>query len=120
MISEAFFGNSYARHTLLKTLDLIEDTTKVLPKRCYVDKGYKGHKVKKVEVYQSGQKREVTKSIKREIKKRSMVEGMLSHMKRKCHLGKNYLQGMDGDKYNAILSGVGHNLRLISNKLILV
>jgi hypothetical protein len=29
------------------------------------------------------------------------------------HLGRNYLKGTLGDKINAILSGIGHNFRLL-------
>ena len=117
--SEAFFGNPYDGHTLEKSLATIQENTETRIKKCYVDKGYKGHHVEGIEVYSSGQKRGVTAEIRREIKRRSLVEAMISHMKRKCHLGKNYLHGMIGDENNAILSGVGHNLRLVWNHLAL-
>ena len=119
LLNEAFHGNPYDGHTLAKSLEIIEENTKVLPEECYVDKGYKGHKVTNVKVYQSGQKRGVTSWIRQKNNRRSMIEGMISHQKRKCHLGKNYLKGIIGDENNAILSGAGHNLRLISNKLVL-
>ncbi len=119
LLNEAFHGNPYDGHTLSKSLEIIDENTKVLPKECYVDKGYKGHKIKNVTVYQSGQKCGVTSWIRQNINRRSMIEGMISHQKRKCHLGKNYLQGIIGDQNNARLSGAGHNLRLISNKLVL-
>jgi IS5 family transposase len=32
-------------------------------------------------------------------------------------LGRNYLQGSLGDKVNALLCGVGHDLRIILKKL---
>ena len=120
LLNEAFHGNPYDGHTLAKFLEIIEDNTQVLSKECYVDKGCKGHKVKNVKIYQSGQKRGVTKWIRQKINRRSMIEAMISHQKRKCHLGINYLHGIMEDQNNAILSGAGHNLRLISNKLILV
>ena len=72
-----------------------------------------------MKVFISGQKRGVSEKLLKEIKRRSLVEAMISHMKRECHLGKNYLHGVVGDENNAILSGVGHNLRLICNNLIL-
>lgn len=115
--SEAYFGNPYDGHTLKRSLETIERNTKTQIKKCFVDRGYKGHKVEEVEVFISGQKRGVSDEIKKEIKRRSLVEGMISHMKRKCHLGKNYLHGIKGDENNAILSGVGHNMRLIWNNL---
>ncbi len=36
-------------------------------------------------------------------------------MKHDGKLGRNYLKGTYGDKLNAALSGIGHNLRLILN-----
>jgi IS5 family transposase len=34
-------------------------------------------------------------------------------MKSNGHLGRNYLKGRHGDHTNAVLSAVGHNLRLV-------
>ncbi|MFC1566370.1 hypothetical protein ACFL4A_00845 [bacterium] len=114
---EALHGNPYDGHTLNGSLKNIEENTGTMPEECYVDKGYKGHKVENVTVYTSGQRRSVTKRIKRDIKRRSMIEAMIGHMKTDGRLGVNYLRGKEGDKFNAILSGIGHNLRLISNNL---
>ena len=38
-------------------------------------------------------------------------------MKSDGKLGRNYLKGKIGDKINAILTGIGHNLRMILRKL---
>jgi IS5 family transposase len=46
-----------------------------------------------------------------------MIEPMIGHMKTDGRLGINYLKGIEGDKINAILCGIGHNFRLISNQL---
>ena len=35
------------------------------------------------------------------------------YMKSEGHLGRCYLKGRDGDAANAILTAVGHNLRLV-------
>ena len=51
--------------------------------------------------------------IKRELRRRSAIEPVIGHMKAEGHLDRNYLKGRDGDAANAILSAVGHNLRLV-------
>ena len=42
---------------------------------------------------------------------------MIGHMKSDGRLDRNYLKGRHGDQANAVLSAVGHNLRLVLNWL---
>ncbi|NGX54090.1 MAG: hypothetical protein K1000chlam4_00813 [Chlamydiae bacterium] len=51
------------------------------------------------------------------MRRRQAIEPHIGHMKNDGKLGKNYLKGPSGDLFNAILCGVGHNLRLIYNGL---
>ena len=41
------------------------------------------------------------------------IEAVIGHMKGEGHLGRCYLKGREGDAANAILTAVGHNLRLV-------
>ena len=52
-------------------------------------------------------------AIKRELRRRSAIEPVIGHMKAEGHLGRCYLKGTAGDAANAILTAVGHNLRLV-------
>ena len=82
--------------------------------RAYVDKGYRGHDAPNPHrVFISGQKRGVFGAIKRELRRRSAIEPVIGHMKAEGHLGRCYLKGTAGDAANAILTAVGHNLRLV-------
>jgi IS5 family transposase len=112
--AKALPGNPYDGHTLKAAL---EDTQKLTGReieRAYVDKGYRGHDAPRPRsVFISGQKRGVFGAIKRELRRRSAIEPVIGHMKAEGHLGRNYLKGRDGDAANAILSAVGHNLRLV-------
>src|SRR6202162_1731168 len=107
-------GNPYDGHTLRT---VIEDTQKLTGReieRAYVDKGYRGHDTTNPRrVFISGQKRGVYGAIKRELKRRSAIEAVIGHMKADGHLGRCYLKGRQGDAANAILTAVGHNLRLV-------
>jgi hypothetical protein len=57
--------------------------------------------------------RSEARRIRRELRRRSAIEAVIGHMKTEGHLGRCYLKGMAGDAANAILTAVGHNLRLV-------
>ena len=86
--------------------------------RAYVDRGYRGHDADKGCVFLSGQKRAVTPTIRREIRRRAGIEPVIGHMKADGHLGRNFLAGAKGDAINLILAAAGHNLRLLRAWLI--
>lgn len=112
--AKALPGNPYDGHTLGEVIEETQTLTGREIERAYVDKGYRGHNAPKpLRVFISGQKRGVFGAIKRELKRRSAIEPVIGHMKSDGHLGRNYLKGRHGDHTNAVLSAVGHNLRLV-------
>ncbi len=115
--SEALHGNPYDGHTLGGSLETAERITNVSIKQAFVDKGYRGHGVEGKRIMISGQKKGVTKWFKKQLKRRQAIEPHIGHMKSDGKLGRNFLKGVLGDKLNAILCGVGHNLRLIVNHI---
>ena len=106
-------GNPYDGHTLSSALAQVEQLTGLRPERCYVDLGYRGHDESDVEVFKARQKRGVTCSIGRELKRRNAIEPIIGHMKNDGLMHRNHLKGTDGDTMNVILCGAGQNLRLI-------
>lgn len=52
-------------------------------------------------------------TIKKELKRRSVVDPIIGHLKSDHALGRNVLKGIDGDKVNALLAGIGYNFRLL-------
>ena len=92
-------------------------------KESCVDRGYKGHGVESdplrnhTKIFISGQRKGLTKSLKKQLKRRSAIEPMIGHMKHEGKLGLCRLKGIVGDQLNALLTGVGHNLRLILNHI---
>jgi IS5 family transposase len=107
-------GNPYDGHTLGAVIAATETLTGRKIERAYVDKGYRGHDTTNPHrVFISGQKRGVFGVIKRELRRRSAIEAVIGHLKTDGHLGRCYLKGRTGDAANAILSAVGHNLRLV-------
>lgn len=113
----ALEGNPYDGHTLKGVLDRAEENSQASIKMVFTDRGYKGHSVTDKIVYRSGQKRGVTTSIYRMLKRRQAIEPHIGHMKTEGKLRRNFLKGFIGDKLNAILCGVGHNLRFIMRQL---
>jgi transposase, IS5 family len=111
-------GNPYDGHTLQTAAGQVERLTGTPVARLYVDRGYRGHNDRqKDRVFLSGQRRGLTPTIRKELRRRSAIEPAIGHMKTDGRLGRNYLLGALGDAINAILAGVGHNLRLILNSL---
>jgi len=99
---------------LRAAIEAIEKLTGRTIERAYVDKGYRGHDTPNPRrVFISGQKRGVFGIIKRELRRRSAIEAVIGHMKTDGHLDRCYLKGRAGDAANAILTAVGHNLRLV-------
>jgi transposase, IS5 family len=118
LAAQALPGNPYDGHTLAGTVEQIVAMTGIEPERIYADKGYRGHDYhRKERVFLSGQRRGLTPTIKRELKRRSAIEPMIGHMKNDGRLDRNYLLGAAGDTINALLAAAGHNLRLILNHL---
>jgi IS5 family transposase len=116
--ARALPGNPFDGHTLAAQIAQTESITGVPVARAYVDRGYRGHDADKQRVFVSGQKRGVTPTIRREIRRRAGIEPVIGHMKEDGHLGRNFLAGASGDAINVVLAAAGHNLRLLRAWLI--
>lgn len=113
---EALHGNPFDGHTLQNAIVDAQKGSNVEILRLFVDKGYRGHKVEGKEVFISG-KRNLSSHFKNLLKRRQAIEPIIGHMKNDGKLGRNYLKGAFGDSLNAILCGIGYNIRLILNHL---
>jgi IS5 family transposase len=112
--AQALHGNPFDGHTLGPVIAGIEKLTGVETRRIHVDKGYRGHNhPHKFRVWISGQARRVTKTVRREMKRRAAVEPVIGHLKAEHRLGRNYLKGRDGDRINAVLAAAGYNFSLL-------
>ncbi len=110
----ALHGNPYDGHTLGPVVGEMEKLTGVEVRRIHVDKGYRGHNYpNRARVWISGQVRRVTKTIRREMKRRAAVEPVIGHVKAEHRMERNYLKGRDGDRANAVLAAAGYNFSLL-------
>ena len=57
------------------------------------------------------QKRGVTEKIKRRLKRRAVVEPIISQTKNDGLLGRNWVKGRSSDRCNTLLAAAGYNLR---------
>ena len=118
--AKALPGNPYDGHTLAAIIPAIEATIGTEIERILADAGYKGHNAPsshKFRVYTAGQKRRMTPSIKREMRRRAAVEPVIGHIKNEHRMDRNYLAHSSGDAINAILAAAGYNFRLLLNWL---
>jgi IS5 family transposase len=112
--AKALHGNPYDGHTLEPVIAEMQELTGVEVRRIHVDKGYRGHAYpNKFRVWISGQVRRVTKTIRREIRRRAAVEPVIGHVKAEHRMDRNYLKGRDGDRANAVLAAAGYNFGLL-------
>jgi IS5 family transposase len=119
-------GNPFDGHTLAAQIVQTERITGVSVERAFVDRGYRGHDAEdrrsgeahQSRVFLAGQRRGVTPTIRREIKRRAGIEPVIGHMKADGRLGRNFLAGAAGDAINLILAAAGHTLRLLRAWLI--
>ena len=112
--TQALHGRPFDGHTLNTVTQNMIGITGIEPERIYVDRGYRGHDYpNKHRVYRSGQKRGVFGVIKKELRRRSVIEPVIGHLKSDGRLGRNYLKGTLGDQQNSLLTAVGHNFRLL-------
>ena len=112
--AKALPGNPYDGHTLKTVLPGIEAMTGAALSRILADAGYKGHNAPKehtFKVYTQGQKRGVTKAIKRLFKRRAAIEPVIGHCKGDHRMGRNVLAHRHGDAIKAVLAAAGYNFR---------
>jgi transposase, IS5 family len=107
-------GNPYDGHTLETVLPEIETQIGANLARIVADRGYRGHNAPpghKFKVYISGQRRQLTEVIKRDLRRRSAVEPVIGHAKGERRMGRNFLKGAHGAAANAVLAAARYNFR---------
>lgn len=111
--SQALEKCSYDGHVLSESVDKAKEISGNDITKIFVDRGYRGHGITDKNVYISGQRKGMTASLRKELKRRSAIEPHIGHMKSEGKLAKNYLKGIIGSKINALMCAIGHNLRMI-------
>ena len=114
--AKALPGNPYDGHTLATAIPDMEATIGAEIERVLADAGYRGHNAPlthKFRVFTSGQKRGMTPTIKREMKRRAAIEPVIGHIKNEHRMDRNYLLHAAGDAINPVLAAAGYNFSLL-------
>jgi IS5 family transposase len=109
--AQALHGNPYDGHTLTAALEQVQRIAGRDPEQVFVDMGYRGHGYSgDVEVHVDKRRRgRIDRSLWRWMKRRAAIEPGIGHLKREHRMERNRLSGVEGDRFNAILSAVGMN-----------
>jgi len=110
---QALDGNPFDGHTLQTSVTQMERITGQSPEDVVIDQGYKGHDYSgpaQVHIVKKLSK-SITKSIRNMLKRRAAIEPVIGHLKSDHRMDRNNLRGVEGDRNNAILAGIGFNLR---------
>ena len=115
----AVHGNPYDGATLSDAIKQTSKLTGIAPKQAAVDKGFRGTKYHPdgLQVLVAGT-RKFKGILKRLVKRRSAIEPVIGHVKHDHALGRNFLQGKQGDRINALLAACGFNLRKLYQGLL--
>ena len=111
-------GNPYDDHTLAWSLAHTRLNTGVPIKTSVVDKGYRGSQAAwpGAEVVIPGQRsrdQAHRQQRRKQLRRRSVIEALIGHMKNDGLLDRNWLKGKAGDAMHVVLCAAGQNLRLI-------
>jgi len=99
-------------HTLGPVIAELEALTGIETRRIHVDKGYHGHD--HPQKFRVGQVRRVTTApVLHEMRRRAAVEPFIGHIKAAHRMGRNYLKGREGDRFNAVMAAAGYNFSLL-------
>lgn len=111
---DALHGNPYDGHTLADAVSQTERVTGRQAKAIFVDQGYKGHNYAgEAEVHVTGRRsrKQASATLRKRKKRRAAIEPKIGHLKSDHRMGRNFLKGQAGDRINALLAGIGANLR---------
>ena len=120
-----FSGNPHDSKTLEESLSQSERVIKSVggtrPKKAATDLGFRGIKEVEGTLILLPTKKEKTRYgqqvARLRFRARAAIEPCISHLKRNHSLGLNFLKGVAGDIHNALLAGIGYNLKMRLNQI---
>lgn len=120
-----FSGNPHDSKTLEESLAQSERVRKSVggtrPTKASTDRGFRGIKEVGGTAILLPTKKEKTRYgqqvARLRFRARAAIEPCISHLKRNHSLGLNFLKGVLGDIHNALLAGIGYNLKLRLNQI---
>ena len=121
-----FSGNPHDSKTLEETLAQSQRVREQIggtrPTIASTDRGFRGVTIvenTKIEIPKNTKEKSRYKQevARKRFRARAAIEPTISHLKRNHALGLNFLKGVAGDINNALLSGIGYNLKMRFNQI---
>ena len=121
-----FAGNPHDSKTLEESLAQSQRVREQIggtrPTIAATDRGFRGvTQVAQTHILIPQKKKEKSKYkqevARKRFRSRAAIEPTISHLKRNHKLGLNFLKGVAGDIHNALLAGIGYNLKLRFNQI---
>ena len=121
-----FSGNPHDSKTLEESLAQSQRVREQIggtrPLIASTDRGFRGvTRVAETHILIPQNKKEKSKYrqevARKRFRSRAAIEPTISHLKRNHTLGLNFLKGVAGDIHNALLAGIGYNLKLRFNQI---
>ena len=121
-----FSGNPHDSKTLEESLSQSQRVRELIggtrPQIASADRGFRGIKeVGNTQILIPQNKKATTKYQqeigRKRFRARAAIEPTISHLKRNHSMGLNFLKGIAGDIHNALLAGIGYNLKLRLNQI---
>ncbi len=120
-----FSGNPHDSKTLEESLAQSQRVRESIggtrPKKASADRGFRGIKEVEGTAILLPTKKEKTRYgqqvARLRFRARAAIEPCISHLKRNHSLGLNFLKGVAGDINNALLAGIGYNLKMRLNQI---
>ena len=121
-----FLGNPHDSKTLEESLAQSERVRLKIggtrPEKASTDRGFRGQtQVGTTQILMPKNIKEKTKYqqevARKRFRARAAIEPTISHLKRNHSLGLNFLKGVTGDINNALLAGIGYNLKMRFNQI---
>jgi IS5 family transposase len=123
--ARAFPGNSYDGHTLAEQLEqssiLLQDVPgPPEPKTVFVDLGFRGvdAEASSVNLIHRGKHNTLTRTQRRWLKRRQVIEPIIGHVKRDHGMRGCWLKGQTGDALHAVLCVAGYNFRSLLRAIV--
>ena len=121
-----FAGNPHDSKTLEESLAQSQRVRTQIggtrPAIASTDRGFRGiSQVENTQIIIPKNTKEKTKYkqevARKRFRARAAIEPTISHLKRNHSLGLNFLKGVAGDVHNALLAGIGYNLKMRFNQI---
>lgn len=111
---QVYHGNPYNGHILTAVVSQVERVTRRAVPAIFLDRGYRSHDYNRdaeIHIRGQGARKTASLALRCRKKRRAPIEPKIGHLKSDNRMDRNHLEDRAGDRINALLAGVGANMR---------